>query len=225
MTGLRLLFSRYFSHKRMLFGISVFWVLIMTAIMLFHEDPGNSNSDYIMCKVVALSPMMIALALPVIFIAQDTVGNRFMRSVPCAKKLYVYGIPAFSTIVSLGWSILTITVYAAFILITGRDICNISDILVLTSIFGGIIVPISCIIMSVRFGAFFFVIFYSPLTMIIINFCSTGSGGCGYGLPLWASLLICLGCFIAACAVGMIISGAVYKKGNFREHTSTRTSV
>ena len=49
MTDLKLLFSRYFSHKRILIGVAAFFLLMMAAVMLFHEDPGGDPADYIMC--------------------------------------------------------------------------------------------------------------------------------------------------------------------------------
>lgn len=223
MTGLKLLFSRYFSHRRILVGVLIFFVLMMAAVIIFHEDPGGDPADYLMCKVGALTPALIALFLPVIFMAQDTQGNRFMRAVPCAESLYMHGIPVFSVLASLGWVVLTDAAYAAFILATGRDICNISDMLVMSAMYGGILVLVSCLVMSLRFGGIFFILFYSPalLTFII----SVNVSDCGYGLPLWASLLIFLGSFIAAFAVGLTISGIAYKKENFRELTTMQTGI
>ena len=147
MTDLKLLFSRYFSHKRILIGVAAFFLLMMAAVMLFHEDPGGDPADFIMCKFSALAPMMFAVFLPFTFMVQDTVGNRFMRSVPCAESLYMRGIPLFSLLVPLGWGVLTTVVYAAFILFTGRDVSNISDLLVMTGMFGGIFALVGCIVM------------------------------------------------------------------------------
>lgn len=127
MTDLKLLFSRYFSHKRILIGVAAFFLLMMAAVMLFHEDPGGDPADFIMCKFSALMPMMMAVCLPVIFMVQDTIGNRFMRSVPCADKLYTRGIPLFSMLVPLGWSVLSNAVYAAFILLTGQYFRHAGD--------------------------------------------------------------------------------------------------
>ena len=59
-------------------------------------------------------PMMMAVCLPVIFMVQDTIGNRFMRSVPCADKLYTRGTTAVSVLVPRNWAMLSVTVYAAF---------------------------------------------------------------------------------------------------------------
>ena len=224
MTALKLLFRRYFSHRWILLGVSVFFILMMAVVMLFHEDAGGDAADYIMCKFSTLVPMMMAVLLPTIFMVQDTVGNRFMRSVPCAKSLYMHGIPLFSTFVPLGWSVLTDAVYAAFILITGRDISNISDILLLTGIFGGIFTLVSCIVMCLRFGALFFVFFYSPFILAVTAFDSLISEN-GFGLPLWESALICCGSFLAAFAAGTAFSCIAYKKGNFKETVQMQTSV
>lgn|GEM_PF-502789 len=224
MTGLKLLFSRYFSHKRILLGVSAFFLLMMAAVMLFHEDPGGDTADYIMCKVSALAPMMFAVFLPFAFMVQDTVGNRFMRSVPCAESLYMRGIPLFSLLVPLGWGALTNVVYAAFILFTSRDVSNISDLLVMTGMFGGIFALVGCIVMCLKFGAIFFVIFYSPFILVMTTVGSSANEY-GYGLPLWMSALICCGSYIAAFVIGNIISVLAYRKGNFREGTQTRTSI
>lgn len=224
MTGLKLLFARYFSHKRILLGVLIFFLLMMAAVILFHADPGDDPADVIMCKFSALVPMMFAVILPLIFMVQDTVGNRFMRSVPCAESLYMRGIPLFSTLVPLGWGALSNAVYAAFILITGRDVGNISALLVMTGLFGGIFALAGCIVMCVRFGAAFFLLFYSPFLIVMTNVMSS-TNVFEYGLPLWASALICCGCFLVALAVGMAISALIYKKGNFREITTIQTSV
>lgn len=224
MTDLKLLFSRYFSHKRILIGVTAFFLLMMAAVMLFHEDPGGDPADFIMCKFSALMPMMMAVCLPVIFMVQDTIGNRFMRSVPCADKLYTRGIPLFSMLVPLGWSVLSNAVYAAFILLTGRDVSNISDMLVMTALFGGIFALGGCIVMCIRFAAAFFVVFYAPFFLVMITV-SSSANEYGYGLPLWTSALICCGSFLAAFVIGLIISTIAYKKGNFRETPAPRASV
>jgi len=91
-TDLKLLFSRYFSHKRILIGVAAFFLLMMAAVMLFHEDPGGDPADFIMCKFSALMPMMMAVCLPVIFMVQDTIGNRFMRSVPWLERAFKCGL-------------------------------------------------------------------------------------------------------------------------------------
>lgn len=219
MTGLKLLFGRYFSHRRILLGTAAFFVLMMAVVMLLHEEPDGSPDDYIMCKFSALMPAMLAVILPTILMIQDTVGNRFMRSVPCAKSLYMRGIPAYSTLMPLGWSVLTNVVYSAFILITGRDICNISDMLILTAIFGGVFSLVCCLVLSLRFGAAFCLLFYSPFWLFIFI---GGNSLSMFGLPVWASLLMCCGSFLAAFAAGLVISGLAYTKGNFRENTNAQ---
>lgn len=224
MTALKLLFRRYLSHKWTLLGVSVFFILMMAVVMLFHEDAGGDAADYIICKVSALVAMMMAVFLPTIFMVQDTVGNRFMRSVPCAKSLYMHGIPIFSTFVPLGWSVLTDAVYATFILITGRDISNVSDILMLTGIFGGIFALVSCIVMCMRLGAAFVVLFYLPFIIVVTTFGSS-TGDYGFGLPLWAAALICCGSFLAAFTAGTVIACLTYTKGNFKEIAHPQASI
>lgn len=116
---------------------------------------------------------------------------------PCAEELYTRGIPLFSMLVPLGWSVLSNAVYAAFILLTGRDVSNISDMLVMTALFGGIFALGGCIVMCIRFAALFFVVFYAPFFLVMITV-SSSANEYGYGLPLWTSALICCGSFLAA---------------------------
>ena len=43
--------------------MTAFFLLMMAAVMLFHEDPGGDPADFIMCKFSALMPMMMACPL------------------------------------------------------------------------------------------------------------------------------------------------------------------
>lgn len=222
MTGLKLLFSRYFRHRTAILVIALVFVGMLTAVMIFHADPGFSedgDSDYLMCKICALIPTMFWDMIPIIFMAQETVGSRFMRAVPCAEKMYTVGIPLFSAIVPAVGGALTNIVYAVFILATGRDICNIADMLILTGIIAGLMAVISCTMMSFRFGGFMFVLFYLPFWVILIMSVTPGSqtAAYGFGLPLWAGALIAVGGAIAGALLGGVISSFAYRRYNFKE--------
>lgn len=222
MTGLKLLFSRYFRHRTAILVIALVFAGMLAAVMIFHADPGFSedgDSDYLMCKICALMPMMFWDMIPIIFMAQETVGSRFMRAIPCAEKMYTVGIPLFSTLIPAVGGALTNMAYSVFILATGRDICNLTDMLILTGIVGGIMTVISCTMMSFRFGGFTFVLFYLPYWVVLIMSVTPGSqtAAYGFGLPLWAGALITVGGFIAGALIGGVISTAAYRKFSFRE--------
>lgn len=219
MSGLKLLYRRYFSHRRILLGSALFFAAMTAAVFVFHSDPGDPDVDYIMCKVCAQIPVVFGLLLPGIFMVQDTMGNRFMRSVPCARGLYMRGIPLFSTITAACWSAALNVIYAAFILLTGRDICNISDMLIITSIMAGLMAFVICAAMCLRLGSLLLVEFYAPLMFLSLAFIGSDTAENGFGLPLWAGLLICCGTFLAVLALGALTAGIAYAKGNFREVT------
>lgn len=221
MSGLKLLYRRYFSHWLILLVSALFFAGMMAAVFVFHSDPGDPDVDYIMCKVCAQIPVVFGLLLPGIFMVQDTTGNRFMRSVPCARSLYTRGIPLFAMLTAAGWSAALNVIYAAFILLTGRDICNISDMLIITSIMAGLMAFVLCVAMCMRFGSLL-VVFYAPLMFVSLAFIGGDTAENGFGLPLWAGLLICCGTFLADLVLGALVAGIAYAKGNFREMTYTQ---
>ena len=219
---MKLLFSRYFSHRRILLGVSLYFILMTAAVMLFHADPDGDKADYIMCKFSALTPMMFAVYLPVIFMIQDTVGNRFMRSVPCAGSLYLRGIPALSVLLPLVWGVVTDVVYSAFILISGKDVCNISDMLIMTAIIGCTLSLITCFALSFRAGSFALIAFYVPPVLLAIVLGKSANGG--FGLPLWASALIFAGGCAAVFAADLLVSWLAYRKCSFKETTAPQNT-
>lgn len=222
MIGLKLLFSRYLRHRTAILVIAILFVGMLAAVMIFHADPGFSedgDADYLMCKICALMPMMFWDMIPILFMGQENVGSRFMRAVPCAEKMYTVGVPLFSAIVPAAGGALTNIVYAVFILATGRDVCNIADMLILTGIVGGLIAVISCTMMSFRFGGVMFALFYLPFWVILIMSVTPGSQAAayGFGLPLWAGALIAAGGSIAGALLGGVISSFAYRRYNFKE--------
>ena len=222
MSGLKLLFNRWFSNRVCIIISLVLFSGIMTAVMIFHEDPGNYDSDeadYLMCKICALLPMILGVLLLSILMAAQMVGNRFMRAVPAADKLFTVGLHVFGLLVSLGWGLAINLCYALFILVSGRDICNISDMLLMTAPFALFCTIIPPVMFSSRFGAVFGMLGYFPF--LILTFSIHGMPENikydGFGVPLWTSALIVAAAYLLGFAVGAVISVSCYRKGNFRE--------
>lgn len=222
MRTMKLLFSRYIRHRASLFCSAVFFVVMLTAVMLFHADPGSPDSepgDYLMCKMCGLFPAMFGVALPSIFLAQETQGSRFLRAVPCAEQIYRTGIPLLCAGVTFFWTAVTDIVYSAFILISGRDIANISDMLTLSAVVGFVFTIASCCGMTIRHGVYAFILYYMPFVLIM----SLGRRNDFLGLPLWAAVMICFGGFSVGLAVCLVIARLAYAKGDFHETTTTQS--
>lgn len=222
MRGLKLLFSRYKKHWVILLCMSVFFVGMMSAVIIFHADymdPESDEADYIMCKLMALMPAMLAVALPSIFMAQEMQSSRFMRSIPGADRMFMTGVPVLSVAVTFAWTAATNAVYAAFILISGKEVVNITDMLIMGGILGLVFSVVPCCMMTLRFGSLTFLIYYLPFILIFVCFSRTRYG---FGLPVWAGLATFFAGFAAAFGIDLIITRLAYKKGNFREPTYTQ---
>lgn len=222
MNGLKILFNRWFSHKIFFTATLILFVGMMTAVMIFHEDPGNYESDeadYLMCKICALLPMVLGITIPSILTANEVVGSRFMRAIPAADRMFRVGFPLFGLLISLGWGLAINLIYAAFILISGGDICNISDMLLLTAPFALFCTFIPAFMFSSRFGAVagMFMYFLFMFLMWGISSLSEQVKYDGFGIPVWESALITLAAYAVGFAIGWVISWACYRKGNFRE--------
>lgn len=221
MRAMKLLFSRYIRHRVLLLCSALFFVGMLTAVMLFHADPGSPDSeqgDYLMCKMCGLFPAMFGVAVPSVFLAQETQGSRFLRAVPFAEQIYRTGIPLLCAGVTFFWTALTDIVYSAFILISGRDIANISDMLALSAVVGLVFTIASCCGLTIRHGGYVFILYYLPFVLIM----SMGRRNDFLGLPLWGALLIFIGGSAAGLAACLAIARLAYAKGNFHEITTTQ---
>ncbi|MGN1339891.1 MAG: hypothetical protein ACI4WS_06330 [Oscillospiraceae bacterium] len=222
MNGLKLLFRRWVSHRVFFAAALVLFAGMMTAVMIFHENPGNYESDeadYLMCKICALLPMVLGIMITGILMASEVVGNRFMRAIPEADKLFTLGFPLFGLLISLGWGLAINLTYAAFILISGGDICNISDMLLLTAPFALFCTFMPAFMFSSRFGAIAGAFMYFPFLFLMwgISSLPTAVKYDGFGLPVWESALITAAAYLAGFVIAAVISTTCYRSGNFRE--------
>ena len=222
MNGLKLLFKRWVSHKVFFICTLALFVGMMTAVMIFHENPGNYESDeadYLMCKICALLPMVLGIMISSILTANEVVGSRFMRAIPAADRMFRVGFPLFGLLVSLGWGLAINLTYAAFILTSGGDICNISDMLLLTAPFALFCTFLPAFMFSSRFGALAGLFMYFPFLFLVWGISSLPKSVKydGFGLPVWQSALITAGAYLLGFALAAVISGVCYRRGDFRE--------
>ncbi len=222
MNGLKILLNRWFSHRILCFITFILFAGMMTAVMIFHEDLGNyddAEADYLMCKICALLPMVLGILITSIIMTTEIYGNRFMRAIPSADKLFTAGFPLFGLLISFGWGFMTNLIYAVYIMISGKDIGNISDMLLLTAPFGLFCTIMPAFMFSNRVGSIFGMMSYFPFLFLMwgISSLSEQVKYEGFGLPVWESGLITLAAYAVGFAIGWVISGACYRKGNFRE--------
>ncbi len=225
MCGIKLLLSRYAKHRIMLLCLALFFVGMMAAVMVFHADPGNPDNeqgDYIMCKLCANLPAVMAVLLPMIFMAQETQGSRFLRAVPDADRMYRLGIPLTCTLITLSHMLVTDIVYSAFILISGRELVNICDMLVLSGVLGFIFTVALCCMLTMRaVGIILAIIGYWTLFGMVYIFGKAEP----LGVPLWGALAVLVGGFAAGFGINLLISGFAYRVVNFREVTYAQSKM
>ncbi len=222
MSGLKFLASRWASHKIVLIITLVLFAGMMAAVIVFHTDPAaydDPDADYLMCKLCGLIPMITGVMLPGIFLSAEVSGNRFIRAIPAAEKLFRRDIPLFGLALNLGWGLLSNGVYAAFILISGRDSCNISDMLLLSSVIALIYTIGAGAFLSSRAGAALAILSYLPFLpyMAVLGKLPEKIKFEGFGIPVWGAALIFCGAYVLGTVISAVISGACWRRGNFRE--------
>lgn len=219
MRGLKLLINRYTKHRIMLLVSVLLMAGMLAAVIIFHADMGaesTESGDYMLCKIMALFPVVIAADLPVIFMAYETQGSRFMRATPCAARMYRVDIPVFSALTTFAWFSLEVLAYSVFILVTGRDIANISDILVPAAILGFVFTIVMCCLLTLRYGTVAFFVYYLPVLVVMGIF---GAMDNGTGIPLWLAIVLYFVAFGAGLGVSALIAGLAFTKGNFKALT------
>lgn len=219
MRGLKLLINRYTKHRIMLLVSVLLMAGMLAAVMIFHADMGaesTESGDYMLCKIMALFPVVIAADLPVIFMAYETQGSRFMRATPCAARMYRVDIPVFSTLTTFAWLSLSVLAYSVFILVTGRDIANISDLLVPAAILGFVFTIVMCCLLTLKYGVAAFFVYYLPVLVVMDIF---GAMDSGTGIPLWLAVVLYFVAFGAGLGVSALIAGLAFAKGNFKALT------
>lgn len=223
--GLKLLINRYTKHRIMLLVSVLLMAGMLAAVIIFHADMGaesTESGDYMLCKIMALFPVVIAADLPVIFMAYETQGSRFMRATPCAARMYRVDIPVFSALTTFAWFSLSVLAYSVFILVTGRDIANISDILVPAAILGFVFTIVMCCLLTLRYGTVAFFVYYLPVLVVMGIF---GAMDNGTGIPLWLAIVLYFVAFGAGLGVSALIAGLAFTKGNFKVLTYSKGRV
>ncbi len=155
-----------------------------------HENIGSS--DYLFPKIFVFLPSTFLMEVWLIFILRDLIGNKFVRSMPIAKKVYTRFMPASIVILFLGTSLVLLGSYFVFLGIINADISQYSDTLVIASIFIGSAMFFAPILMQTAAGGLFMIYEAAfPFTVIMLLI-SNDKKIFGFGVPLYLSAIIFL---------------------------------
>ena len=212
-TGLKFLFRRGFRSKVINIVCAVLTVAMFVLVVLFHEPIGAE--DYLICKTFSVFGMLMFVMLSGIFLCTDMVGNRAVYAVPMSKAMRLYSKPLYNTIVPFAIAAVSNIAYIVFVLVSGMDVCNISDALILTSVVCALVTISSTLGMNIMYGMFLMIYVYFPVAAM--GFIIPGDvWEFGFGLPLWAAVLIYFAVIAAASGISFVIARLFWKYGNFK---------
>ena len=184
-------------------------IVLLAAVLAFLEP--TESKDYIARMIILWVTIMVPLGLGWQSYV-DISGNRAARAFPFIKSLYTTAIPLFMLIIALGSTASFSAVYSAAVLLTDGAVQRISDMLIITaaaSAFGIVGGAVSSMLRYGSFAALLSIVVYSRLSL---------RGG--FGLPLWAAVLVYAGAVAAAFALAAAINTVVYKKTGFKVFAS-----
>ncbi len=211
--GLQFLFNRGFRLLWLNVACLVLTISMLVIFFCFHEPLGNE--DYLICKMFPNFCVLAFVMMSGIFLCTDLVGNRAMRSIPISKALRLYSVPIYNTVLPFGLSAITILIYLVYIYIAGLDLVHFSDMLILSAVITGVMTVFSTIGMNFSFGMLFMIYAYIPIFAVNF-FLPDDVWKNGFGMPLWAALLIYFGTAAVSSAISFIIARLFYKYGNFK---------
>lgn len=107
---------------------------LITALLPFlvHEPIGED--DYLMPKVFIFFPAVFLLEMILILFSRNIAGNKMVRSMPIAKKLYTRSLPGAIPLITFGVSGLAMGAYFIFLGVINAEVSQFSDTLVTGSI-------------------------------------------------------------------------------------------
>ncbi len=211
--GLKFLFKRGFRIIWLNITCLVLTIGLLILLFCFHVPIGEE--DYLICKMFPQFCVFLFVMLSGIFLCTDIVGNRAMRSAPMSKAMRLYSIPIYNTIVPFGFATIMNLIYVVYLFIAGLDLVHLSDMLILSAVITGVMTIFSTIGMNFSFGMLFMIYAYIPLFAANL-FLSDNVWEYGFGMPLWAALLIYLGVAAVSSGISFIIARLFYRYGEFK---------
>lgn len=212
---MKLLLKRLFSHKVILWVFIAEYAGMLAAVMLFHEDIGSEEGNYLWCKISMNIVTSFFVLFEGILTNAEFNGSKLMLTLPNAKTLHTRDMPLFFSLFSFVLSAAASAAYSVFILASGRDIANISDFLLIAA--AGVFVQsvVGTVMVSLRaVGQFLGIILLlctSNGLLFFDNLISYQMDN-GFGLPVWQSLLIFVGAFPAGIVIAIVLAHLGWSK-------------
>ncbi len=173
-----------------LITIILFPLLIEILPYVFHE--GLGSGDYLFPKVVVFFPSMFFTEMTVIVLIRDLLGNKLVRSMPIAKRLYTRSLPSLIAIIVLGVSVVLVGGYYIFLNCINASIDHYSDALVIGAVMCGSLLFFAPLLMQTVAGGFIMVYIASVPIVEVIDLIDDAKKQFGFGLPLYLSIIIFL---------------------------------
>ncbi len=215
MKGLKFLFGLGFRHI-VLNIISVLFIAAMPVVAILVHEPLGSE-DYIMCKIGAHIGTMFAVSINLILLCADITSSRLVCSVPFAKSLRQSAIPLYCIIVSGAPTMLINGAYAIFCMVSGLDMCNISDMLIVSASTMACFIIIGTIALNTYYGICLVIFVTFPAGVEILAF-GNDVWRFGFGLPVWAGAAIFLGALAVSAAIAFALGRFIYSKSDFKPY-------
>lgn len=217
MRGLKYLCRRGLNVPRIIVPL-ILAVAMVAVVIIFHEE--MNTEDYLICKMSLSFVSLIGIMMISIFLWADVSGNRMMRSSPISKELHTFSLPVFSSLLNMGSILLTVFPYIIFVLVTGLPVIHISDTLVAAAPVLAWCTFSVAIAVQMRWGMLILIYSYIPLMLCFFFFGDERWAG-GFGLPLWAAVLIFLGGWVLATVISFIVCKLHYNKCDFKAMQQT----
>ncbi len=211
MTGLKFLFKRSFFRWRMIIPAFV-TIAMMVTVMAAHELKGTE--DYLVCKMFGNLGTWMLLIFADMFLCVDMNGTRLLRSAPISKELRTFSAPMFNIILGMGMTVLINIAYVVFILISGNELYNITDMLISSAVVGFIVTVIGTVSLLINYGMLLILYAFIPLALLM-NFIPKSVWSNGFGTELWVGIVVFAVFFVLSVAVSFISAKICYKKVDF----------
>ena len=214
MSGLKYLYKRSFDRWVITLVSGCLSAAFLVLVILFHEEIGAE--DYLACKMFLIYGTFLYSMMTEIFLNVDLTGGRCMRASSIARELYTVSVPLYGVITALATLIVPISAYSVFIAVTGRDISNISDALILAAGLVFLVIVMCPFTICLRYG--FLVAIYGNMFPFLVPLFlySQDIKSNGFGLPLWAACLILAGAIAVSAAIAFISAHLLYFKADFK---------
>ncbi len=221
MTGLKFLFRRSFLRWRMIIP-AIVTIGMMVAVIAAHELKGTS--DYLICKMCGNLGTWVTLIFTNIFLSVELTGTRFMRSAPISKQLRTFSVPLFNVIVGMGLTTLINIVYAIFIVVSGGELYNITDMLISSSVIGFGVTVIGTVSLLINWGMLFMLYAFVPV-FLLLGLIPEGLWSNGFNTELWVGITVYAVLLVLSVVISFVIATIFYKKVDFKVLPQNATSV